>query len=101
MMITLEDPWLSDALAHGAPDGMIVDWLIDQDATLGDMALLFAGTPPLHTDGVTQSILALWLDSIGSPSSAVETRKIHMDARLFSRTVSMDRDVQRALLVAA
>ncbi len=59
-MITLAHPWLAAAIADKAYPA-IIDWLQDEKATLSNVLLLYAGTPPEWTDGIGQEVLAGWV----------------------------------------
>ncbi len=63
-MILLSDPWLSDALLNKAPATMVVDWLQDHDATVADIAQLYAGTQPTHVDGLPRDLLLYWIEVV-------------------------------------
>ncbi len=67
-MLDLADPLLrsfvratEEAPADVASAMALADWLSERDATAGEVALLYAGTPPEHKDGIGLRCLALWL----------------------------------------
>ncbi len=58
----------------------LTDWLQDQGATLAEVLLLFAGTPPEWVDGLPQPVLVEWCratepDRREYPMAAVDVRR--------------------------
>lgn len=74
MTLAVDSPWIASARAEGVPDAVLADWLYDQGATAADLALLLAGTPPGHVDGITRECLALWLERHGRVEQARAVR---------------------------
>lgn len=111
----LDDPILQAAFASDNPSAA-VDMLVERRATLTDVLLAYAGTPPHWTDGMPRAVLARWLElhepdriigarTMPSGTSGPSVRqprhlavsRITEDAHLFARTVSGDPDIQRAI----
>lgn len=95
--ITLDTPWLASALASNAPPEVIVDYLQDNDCTLSDVLLLYAGDRPAYVDGIGAGVLIAWLKAKGD-GRAEEVSKLRPDVPMFVRSVSNNRGVNRALL---
>src|SRR4051794_36739121 len=72
-MLTLSHAMIAEFLERqdGPP---LADWLIEQGATPYEVALLYAGRPPHHTDGIGQECLALWLECRGDVEQARQVR---------------------------
>lgn len=62
MTLSLSHPQLAAALADVAPVEAVTDWLADQNATLANVLVLYAGTAPVHANGLPKPILECWLD---------------------------------------
>jgi len=56
----------------------LVDFLLDSRANAADVAVLFAGTPPAHTDGLPREWLVTWLHYSGQESQAKAVQKVEM-----------------------
>lgn len=74
MPLTLDNPQirgflreLAESPGDSATVRALVDWLQEQDATIADMAVLYAGAPPHHEDGIPHAAIGLWLQCRGGP----------------------------------
>lgn len=75
----LQDPRLRAAFDAASEDaGAVnpaVDMLLEREASLGDVLMAFAGTPPDWSDGMPQSVLAKWLEQT-EPSMPAKARTV-------------------------
>lgn len=72
-MLTPSHPMIARFIERGdwAP---LADFLTDQGAAAEDLAVLYAGTPPRHVDGIGRECLALWLECRGDIEQAKAVR---------------------------